>query len=256
MAARLDAVPRATACPAAPQGAAAARWPSCAAGRTRSTPRRAPARRLRLGFGDARLAADAAVRQLEAAQRRFDEGASQLLVQLANTLANEVMQRLDAHLHRVVDLMQASVGACAPLSRAVNASLVAVCDEVLLPVNGWWVGCGLCLVLFIPALILATCLATQYRRPRADQYIPAGPDAAGKKRGQRRYHEGYHDNAAGGGGAYEFPSRRDHDARFSDMAPKHWDLPNGAPPPRYLGPEYERPPPYYYPGPGDSAGRR
>ncbi|KAK7870603.1 hypothetical protein R5R35_009104 [Gryllus longicercus] len=265
--------------------------------------------RLRLGFGDARLAADAAVRQLEAAQRRFDEGGSQLLVQLANTLANEVMQRLDAHLHRVVDLMQASVGACAPLSRAVNASLVAVCDEVLLPVNGWWVGCGLCLVLFIPALILASCLATQYRRPRADQYIPAGPDAeylydaysdrdniplaraggpaeqlqpimsdqqqqqacalpatsregkhislsAGKKRGQRRYHEGYHDNAAGGGGAYEFPSRRDHDARFSDMAPKHWDLPNGAPPPRYLGPEYERPPPYYYPGPGDSAGRR
>ncbi|GLH10646.1 Prominin-like protein [Gryllus bimaculatus] len=80
--------------------------------------------------------------------------------------------------------------------------------------------------------------------------------SAGKKRGQRRYHEGYHDNAAGGGGAYEFPSRRDHDARFSDMAPKHWDLPNGAPPPRYLGPEYERPPPYYYPGPGDSAGRR
>lgn len=265
--------------------------------------------RLRLGFGDARLAADATVRQLEAAQHRFDDGGAQLLAQLAKTLTDEVTQRLEAHLHRVVQLMQVSVGACAPLSRAVNASLVAICDEVLLPVNGWWVGCGLCLALFIPALILATCLATQYRRPRADQYIPAGPDAeylydaysdrdniplaraggpaeqlqpimsdqlqrqacalpassregkrvspsAGKKRGQRRYHEGYHDNAAGGGSAYEFPSRRDHDTRYADMAPKHWDLPNGAPPPRYLGPEYERPPPYYYPGPGDSAGRR
>lgn len=44
------------------------------------------------------------------------------------------------------------------------------------------------------------------------------------------------------------------DSRFAgDMAPKHWDFPNSAlphyttPPP--MGTEYERPPPYYYPGP-------
>ncbi|KAJ2939836.1 hypothetical protein O0L34_g18030 [Tuta absoluta] len=36
--------------------------------------------------------------------------------------------------------------------------------------------------------------------------------------------------------------------RYNDMAPKHWE--EG--PPRYHGPtEYERPPPYYYPGPAD-----
>ncbi|KAJ8729796.1 hypothetical protein PYW07_016834 [Mythimna separata] len=38
-----------------------------------------------------------------------------------------------------------------------------------------------------------------------------------------------------------------HARRYNDMAPKHWE--EG--PPRYLGTEYERPPPYYYPGPHD-----
>uniref|UniRef100_A0A8D8QGB3 Prominin-like protein n=1 Tax=Cacopsylla melanoneura TaxID=428564 RepID=A0A8D8QGB3_9HEMI len=43
------------------------------------------------------------------------------------------------------------------------------------------------------------------------------------------------------------------DPRFNDMAPKNWDFPNNGPP-RYqqstpLSTEYERPPPYYYPGP-------
>ncbi|GBP58200.1 hypothetical protein EVAR_87777_1 [Eumeta japonica] len=64
----------------------------------------------------------------------------------------------------------------------------------------------------------------------------------------------------GGGGAGGGETRRDRplgegappagDAhnprRYNDMAPKHWE--QG--PPRYHGPtEYERPPPYYYPGP-------
>ncbi|CAG4990787.1 unnamed protein product [Colias eurytheme] len=39
-----------------------------------------------------------------------------------------------------------------------------------------------------------------------------------------------------------------HARRYNDMAPKHWE--EGLP--RYHGPtEYERPPPYYYPGPND-----
>jgi prominin 1 len=45
------------------------------------------------------------------------------------------------------------------------------------------------------------------------------------------------------------------DARYADMAPKQWeDFPAGGPPQYQRAPtEYERPPPYYYPGAGDNA---
>ncbi|CAH0723072.1 unnamed protein product, partial [Brenthis ino] len=64
-----------------------------------------------------------------------------------------------------------------------------------------------------------------------------------EKRGARRR------EAEGAGASHVAPPVDAHHARrYNDMAPKHWE--EG--PPRYHGPtEYERPPPYYYPGPND-----
>ncbi|CAD7082321.1 unnamed protein product [Hermetia illucens] len=66
-----------------------------------------------------------------------------------------------------------------------------------------------------------------------------------RRHGSRDRRDYYEDS----GSSHGIPASRD--TRYNDMAPKHWD----GGPPRYQNPpmappasEYERPPPYYYPG--------
>ncbi|CAF4823443.1 unnamed protein product [Pieris macdunnoughi] len=62
----------------------------------------------------------------------------------------------------------------------------------------------------------------------------------------REGREGRRGEAESAGVALAPPLDAHHARRYNDMAPKHWE--EGLP--RYHGPtEYERPPPYYYPGP-------
>ncbi|KAG8224847.1 hypothetical protein J437_LFUL005450 [Ladona fulva] len=134
--------------------------------------------------------------------------------------------------------------------------------------NGFWASIGWCIILFIPTIILSVILSGLYRK--SDRYPgPLVETVHEKKNHHRSYHETYENQTgyvpdysarygrAGQGEAeqgHEIPltSSCGGDARYRDMAPKHWDYPNGNGPPRYHSPptEYERPPPYYYPGPG------
>lgn len=83
--------------------------------------------------------------------------------------------------------------------------------------------------------------------------LASGPKNKRRKKNDRRRdsrdrRDVYYEDGSPSGGHSREP-------RYNDMAPKNWD---GAPP-RYQNPpmappanEYERPPPYYYPGaPGD-----
>ncbi|XP_023723915.1 prominin-like protein isoform X3 [Cryptotermes secundus] len=221
------------------------------------------------------------------AQDYLNTTASREIKNLADMFANAVLDHVDLYLSRVVNMTTAKVGQCHPMSQVYNATVVAVCNQILDPFNGFWASIGWCLVLFIPAIILSVKLAALYQK--SDPY--PGPlveseylyDAYGdrdniplanvEKNYHRRYHETYENSSGYYGGDYSThlgrgsdrgggrdrasPSAHS-DTRYTDMAPKyvllrHWDYPNGGPP-RYHSPplstEYERPPPYYYPGPG------
>ncbi|XP_069697439.1 prominin-like protein isoform X3 [Periplaneta americana] len=241
------------------------------------------------------------------AQDYLNNTASKEIKNLADMFANAILGHVDQYLNRVVNMTTTMVGQCQPMSQVYNATVVAVCNQILDPFNGFWASIGWCLVLFIPAIILSVKLAALYQK--SDPY--PGPlveseylyDAYGdrdniplanvdKKNYHRRYHETY-DNSSGyyggdysahlgrggdrGGGRDRASPAAHSDTRYTDMAPKyvllrherggtylptgmirHWDYPNGGPP-RYHSPplstEYERPPPYYYPGPGDNSRR-
>ncbi|XP_064071872.1 prominin-like protein isoform X4 [Vanessa tameamea] len=187
-----------------------------------------------------------------------------LVQNLTRDFAETMGARLQEYLSMVMDAVQTDVGRCGPLSHAFNSTRDAACRAVLMPANGYWISLAWCVVLFAPLLVVAQKLARLYRHPdpypgplvEAEYLYDAYADrdnvplanayAAEKRSGRTRARES---EAAGASHAALAPPLDAHHARrYNDMAPKHWE--EG--PPRYHGPtEYERPPPYYYPGPND-----
>ncbi|XP_049853354.1 prominin-like protein isoform X7 [Schistocerca gregaria] len=229
-------------------------------------------------------AIDSLLKEIDEAQIYLETNATQKIQELTESLINEFVTYIKSYETHVVQFTVNDLGRCGPVSKAYNATVVATCDEILKPFNGFWASIGWCLLLFIPAIVISLKLTGLYHKldpyqgPLAeseylyDAYadrdnIPLanGPD---KKNHHRRYNETY-DNSSGYMGDYNTHLGRGdrsrdrtsagyspEDLRFTDMAPKHWDFSNGGVP-RYHSPplstEYERPPPYYYPGPGDSS---
>ncbi|KAL0278786.1 UNVERIFIED_CONTAM: hypothetical protein PYX00_000496 [Menopon gallinae] len=178
---------------------------------------------------------------------------------------NENLKKLENYVHRVIEKIKTDIGRCGPMSNVFNATKVAVCNRVLDPFNGFWASVGWSVLLFIPAIILSTKLSALYTKSEA--YGPPGmygEKRVGKKKSRHRnYHESY-DNSGNGSYLQDYSvhlgrtdrSSGDTDVRYNDMAPKHWNDSRGSGngPPRYHHPpsmEYERPPPYYFPGPGE-----
>ncbi|KAG0430614.1 hypothetical protein HPB47_022511, partial [Ixodes persulcatus] len=74
-------------------------------------------------------------------------------VEFANVYVNHTRGQVKEH-----------VGDCRPAYAVYQASVNAVCSNVLLPFNGYWFSVGAFMVIGVPALILALCLASLYHR--------------------------------------------------------------------------------------------
>ncbi|XP_054282526.1 prominin-like protein isoform X2 [Macrosteles quadrilineatus] len=231
---------------------------------------------LRFNEPSLKLAVEKMLRQVEAAQHMLNEKGPQIISKIAADFASEFTVHITDYMNRVVDQVETSVGKCWPISQVYNATITTTCSKILDPYNGFWASVGFILVLFIPSIILSVKLAALYQK--SDPYpgplveaeylydayadrdnIPlANVNEKKKKKPQQRYvAEPYDNSGASGAGSGAERSRSSgatsSEPRFTDMAPKHWDFPNMGGPPRYnsspLSTEYERPPPYYYPGP-------
>lgn len=218
----------------------------------------------------------------EQAERIINDQGGELIEKLMHEYGAVVKEKVNEYLQRVRNAAVDDVGHCGPLSAVFNSTRGAACDRILLPLNGYWMSLGWCILLFIPMMVVAVRLAKLYLH--ADPYpgplveaeylydayadrdnVPLANAYKVEKRTGReargargRDGEGRVSSGGGGSGAGPGPARADaalappldsyNARRYNDMAPKHWE----EVPPRYHGPtEYERPPPYYYPGPND-----
>ncbi|XP_070163104.1 prominin-like protein isoform X2 [Polyergus mexicanus] len=226
------------------------------------------------------------VDEVTKAQQFLNKDGPEYVQYLATRFGNAFLHQVDNFLEHVIESAIFKVGRCAPVSNAYNATLVAGCNKILDPFNGFWASVGWCLVLFIPTIVLCVKLSALYQKSdpypgplvEAEYLYDAYADrdniplahVHGKKHVSHssRHHpaayvESYDGPAVGYNERERIPdahqSTSHHDSRYSDLAPKNWDFPNGGPPryqpaagaPPPLSTEYERPPPYYYPGPGD-----
>ncbi|KAG5343986.1 PROML protein, partial [Acromyrmex heyeri] len=254
------------------------------------------------------------VDEVTKAQQFLNKDGPEYVQYLATKFGNAFLHQVDKFLEHVIESAIFKIGRCAPVSNAYNATLVAGCNRILDPFNGFWASVGWCLILFIPTIVLCVKLSALYQK--SDPYpgplveaeylydayadrdnIPLAHVHDKKHMSHRHnpaaYVESYDGPAMGYGERERIPdahqSTSHHDSRYSDLASnltllwrnhKHtalncpffhllnkvfslslesqnWDFPNGGPPryqpaagtPPPLSTEYERPPPYYYPGP-------
>jgi len=168
------------------------------------------------------------------------------------------------------------------LSTSYNATVTAICQEVVDPFNGFWASIGWCCLLYLPAILLSVSLISLYRKvePYPGPLMEAQPlhnaggtggegggadKAKGRRKGHTRNPSGYLPEYTH---ARPPPQQMVNGGRFRDIAPANWDREATSQPPRYTstpslpggnpGPagEYERPPPYYYPGPAPTQGSK
>lgn len=213
--------------------------------------------------------------ELEAAEIYLKYQGPTTMTAIAQNFGYGIEKQVRSYLHRVISNTKDKIGQCGPLSAGLNSTLIATCDKILLPWNGFWFSLMWCLLLFIPTIIFSVKLATLYQKYEPypgplveaeylyDAYadrdnIPLNSTGNSKrsklkhKKKQKRYERGaFGPDAAGDAIARDMPGGSQFpDTRYADMAPKHWDeFPAGGPPQYQRAPaEYERPPPYYFPG--------
>ncbi|XP_046807595.1 prominin-like protein isoform X5 [Lucilia cuprina] len=149
------------------------------------------------------------VQEIERAQAFIQKDGRVFVKATAEDFTNHFAGEIMRYLNMVVTSVEKKIGICAPMAKVYDAGVVATCNSIVDPLNGFWAGVMWCVILFLPTLIVAVKLSSLYQK--SDPY--PGP-----------------------------------------LVESHWD----GGPPRYQNPpmappasEYERPPPYYYPGASD-----
>jgi len=213
------------------------------------------------------------VSQAEYAQRYLRTNGSREVVTLVQRFTTDFLADVDSYVAHVEGAVRGGLGRCGPLSHAANATRAALCSDVLTPFNGFWAATGWVLVVFAPCVALALALAGLYRK--TEPWPGPLNDSHYDKKGRNT-----RDPAVGGGQSarayrsaspvgHAYPSTNSQSPLVYGAPPvvpppthapyvASHAYPSKAPPldagpPRYtsqpsLSPEYERPPPYYYPG--------
>ncbi|CAD7004191.1 prominin-like protein isoform X2 [Ceratitis capitata] len=193
------------------------------------------------------------VNEIERAQLFFRVDGRQFVKDTAINLTQYFASEIENYLRMVVQAVEKKIGLCAPLANVYDAGVVSLCSAIVDPLNGFWAGAALCIVLFLPTLVVAVKLASLYQKsdPYPGPLVESGPKNKRRKNKDRRRGREYYEEPVPSSAHGIPPTVGVRDTRYNDMAPKHWD----GGPPRYQNPpmappasEYERPPPYYYPG--------
>ncbi|XP_037826226.1 prominin-like protein isoform X4 [Lucilia sericata] len=196
------------------------------------------------------------VQEIERAQAFIQKDGRAFVKATAEDFTNHFAGEIMRYLNMVVTSVEKKIGICAPMAKVYDAGVVATCNSIVDPLNGFWAGVMWCVILFLPTLIVAVKLSSLYQKsdPYPGPLVESGPKNKRRKNKDRRRRDYYEDPVGSTSHGIPPVAAGARDTRYSDMAPKHWD----GGPPRYQNPpmappasEYERPPPYYYPGASD-----
>jgi prominin 1 len=214
-----------------------------------------------------RVAITGLIDQANSASSYLRSNGPNLVTDLTTQFAGEIVGLIDQYATRVNMKIKHEVGFCAPLSTSLNATVIALCNEIVDPWNGFWAAIGWCFLLYLPVILLGVPLISLYRKSEPypgplveSQPLELGGGAAenkNRKKGHRRNPSAFlpeytHSRPTPPQNQFAEP------ARYRDIAPRNYGS-DEVSPPRYTsnpslpgpagGGEYERPPPYYYPGP-------
>ncbi|XP_060522307.1 prominin-like protein isoform X2 [Cylas formicarius] len=226
---------------------------------------------LTMGNGNFADSIDLLISEINDAEMYLKHNGTTKLGQIAKEFTEIVIKQVNSYIYRIADQVNNRIGECGPLNVVINATLISTCDKLLLPWNGFWFSLFWSLVLYVFTIVICVKLASLYQKYKPygqyveteylyDAYADRGDSIplnsrGGKRNKKKNKKSKRHDDrppSAGGEVVAREYTAASHppDGRYADMAPKHWEeFPNGGPPQyQRATTEYERPPPYYYPG--------
>ncbi|EDW57955.2 prominin-like protein [Drosophila virilis] len=82
---------------------------------------------------------------------------------LCNNLTSAVNEEINHYVNYVIDECNLHVGSCRPIAYMYQHSIDLVCERLVDPINGFWLGLLICALLFLPLLFVAHRLLCLYR---------------------------------------------------------------------------------------------
>ncbi|GAB0098286.1 prominin-like protein [Sergentomyia squamirostris] len=102
--------------------------------------------------------------ETDKAQDFINVNGTQFVQQVIGELNTAFRNEITSYLELVITTLENEVGRCGPISNVYNATLVALCNRVIDPFNGFWAGVGWCVLIFIPTVILCVKLSGLYQK--------------------------------------------------------------------------------------------
>ena len=131
------------------------------------------------------------IEQASAASRFLRNQGPELVDKLANSYVNETVGKIDDYINRVVNYTTNHIGRCQPLSTTYNATVVALCNEIVDPFNGFWASIGWCYLFYLPSIALAIALVSLYRKsePYPGPLVEVQPEDVGPPANSKKKHK-------------------------------------------------------------------
>ena len=135
------------------------------------------------------------VRQADQAGEVINNDGARLVREMTVAHVEDTLGLVDTFVDSVISGLTSDVGYCQPVSNSYNATVVALCDQMVQPFNGFWASVGWCMILYLPCAIISLSLTSLYRKtekypgPALDvetQPLDSNKRRENRQRGHRR----------------------------------------------------------------------
>ena len=114
------------------------------------------------------------IAKVRSAEKQLRLDGRTLIKIAANEFVDELNTLIDQYATHVRNQVENVIGQCEPVSRALNSTTSNLCDDIILPFNGYWLSVSASLILILPATFLAYALKGLYRLARGSPSSSGG----------------------------------------------------------------------------------
>ncbi|XP_052893942.1 prominin-like protein isoform X1 [Anopheles moucheti] len=119
-----------------------------------------------LKFGEKSFsdAIDKFLTQIKEAENYINKHGMTFVQNITEELVTGFTNQIYAYIKFVIDSTENDIGLCGPMYNVYESVIVASCDRIVDPFNGFWAGVVWCLLLFLPSIIFGVKLSTLYQK--------------------------------------------------------------------------------------------
>lgn len=103
------------------------------------------------------------IAKVRSAESQLRTDGKTLIKMAASEFIEELNGLIDQYANHVRNQVENVIGQCEPVSRALNSTTSTLCDDIILPFNGYWLSATASLILILPATFLAYALKGLYK---------------------------------------------------------------------------------------------